>query len=149
MGQYEPDDSRDVTLNDGHEPGGIKRTGPRESETRQQDQDDGTDQQQEQQQGQGAQPGDQQQALDAQVGGARPEYDQYEVNQPGNINAQAEQAQPGYGNARDEEGHMEKEAAKGAEAGKEADKGKVKPGETSSRPDERAEADANRPLGKD
>ena len=98
--------------------------------------------QQEQQQGQGAQPGDQQQALDAQVGGPRPEYDQYEVNQAGNINAQAEQAQPGYGNARDEEGHMEDEAAKDG-------KDTAKPGETSLRPDERAEADANRPLGKD
>ena len=137
MGQYEPEDSRDVTLNDGHEPGGIKRTGPREDESRQQEQ--------QQQQGEGAQPGDQQQALDAQVGGPRPEYDQYEVNQAGNINAQAEQAQPGYGNARDEEGHMEKEAAKGAKDGKDT----AKPGETSPRPDERAEADANRPLGKD
>ena len=38
MGQYEPEDSRDVTLNDGHEPGGIKRTGPREDESRQQEQ---------------------------------------------------------------------------------------------------------------
>ena len=137
MGQYEPEDSRDVTLNDGHEPGGIKRTGPREGESRQQEQ--------QQQQGEGAQPGDQQQALDAQVGGPRPEYDQYEVNQAGNINAQAEQAQPGYGNARDEEGHMEDDAAKGAKDGKDT----AKPGETSSRPDERAQADANRPLGKD
>ena len=41
MGQYEPDDSRDVTLRKGHEPGGIERTGPREHETRQQDQGDG------------------------------------------------------------------------------------------------------------
>ena len=80
MGQYEPNDSRDVTLTDGHEPGGIKRTGPREAETREQ----------EEQQSEGAQPGNQQQALDAQVGGPRPEYDQYEVNQAGNINNQAE-----------------------------------------------------------
>lgn len=34
MGEYEPDDSRDVTLNPGPEPGGIERTGPREGETR-------------------------------------------------------------------------------------------------------------------
>lgn len=34
MGEYEPDDSRNVTLKPGHEPGGIERTGPRESETR-------------------------------------------------------------------------------------------------------------------
>ena len=37
MGQYEPDDSRDVTLKPGHEPGGLERTGPRESETRKRD----------------------------------------------------------------------------------------------------------------
>ena len=30
MGEYEPDDSRNVTLKPGHEPGGIQRTDPRE-----------------------------------------------------------------------------------------------------------------------
>lgn len=34
MGEYEPDDSRNVTLKPGPEPGGIERTGPREHETR-------------------------------------------------------------------------------------------------------------------
>jgi hypothetical protein len=34
MGQYEPHDSRNVTLKPGPEPGGIERTGPREGETR-------------------------------------------------------------------------------------------------------------------
>ena len=34
MGEYEPDDSRNVTLKPGSEPGGIERTGPREHETR-------------------------------------------------------------------------------------------------------------------
>ncbi|RPF71624.1 hypothetical protein [Aurantiacibacter spongiae] len=34
MGEYEPEDSRDVTLKPGHEPGGIKRTGPQEDEAR-------------------------------------------------------------------------------------------------------------------
>ncbi|MBX7539444.1 hypothetical protein [Qipengyuania sphaerica] len=63
-------------------------------------------------QGEGAQPGNQQQALAAQVGGPRPEYDQYEVNQPGNINKLGQaQAQQGYGNARNEEGQMEQDAA--------------------------------------
>ncbi len=38
MGQYEPDDSRNVTNKPGHEPGGIERTGPREGETRTGDQ---------------------------------------------------------------------------------------------------------------
>ena len=132
MGQYEPNDSRDVTLTDGHEPGGIKRTGPREAETREQ----------EEQQSEGAQPGNQQQALDAQVGGPRPEYDQYEVNQAGNINKQAE-AQSGYGNARDEDGQMEQDAAlEDADAKSAA----AQPGEISDAPDKRAAADAARPL---
>ena len=34
MGEHEPDDSRDVTLKPGHEPGGIERTGPKEGEVR-------------------------------------------------------------------------------------------------------------------
>ncbi|QZH75931.1 MAG: hypothetical protein JY451_04960 [Erythrobacter sp.] len=34
MGEYEPDDSRKVTLEPGHEPGGIKRTGPQEDGAR-------------------------------------------------------------------------------------------------------------------
>lgn len=132
MGQYEPNDSRDVTLTDGHEPGGIKRTGPREGETREQ----------EKQQNEGAQPGNQQQALDAQTGGPRPEYDQYEVNQAGNINKQAE-AQSGYGNARDENGQMEQDAALEETDAKSA---AAQPGEISDAPDERAAADAARPL---
>lgn len=132
MGQYEPNDSRDVTLTDGHEPGGIKRTGPREAKTREQ----------EKQQNEGAQPSNQQQALDAQVGGPRPEYDQYEVNQAGNINKQAE-AQSGYGNARDEDGQMEQDAALEEADAKSA---AVQPGEISDAPDKRAAADAARPL---
>lgn len=35
MGKYEPDDSRDVTLNPNTAPGEPPRTGPREGETRQ------------------------------------------------------------------------------------------------------------------
>lgn len=34
MGQYEPDDSRNVTLKPGNEPGDIKRTGPQEGKAR-------------------------------------------------------------------------------------------------------------------
>lgn len=34
MGEYEPDDSRKVTQKPGHEPGGIKRTGPQEDKVR-------------------------------------------------------------------------------------------------------------------
>lgn len=36
MGQYEPDDSRKVTLSNDSAPGEPERTGPREGETRQQ-----------------------------------------------------------------------------------------------------------------
>lgn len=34
MGEYEPKDSRNITLKPGHEPGGIERTGPREGDAR-------------------------------------------------------------------------------------------------------------------
>ena len=40
MGEYEPDDSRDVTLSTHQAPGEPPRTGPREGETRQQGQGD-------------------------------------------------------------------------------------------------------------
>ena len=36
MGEYEPDDSRDVTLSDHQAPGEPERTGPREDEARRQ-----------------------------------------------------------------------------------------------------------------
>ncbi len=102
--------------------------------------------QEEQQQNEGAQPGNQQQALDAQVGGPRPEYDQYEVNQPGNINKQAE-AQSGYGNARNEDGQMEQDVATESFGSQPLQQGdSAQPGEISDRPDERAAADAARPL---
>ena len=106
---------------------------------------------QQQDQPQGAQPGDQQQALHAQTGGPRPEYDQYEVNQAGNINKQAD-AQQGYGNARDNSGQMEQDVATGnlgkqqLHQGDDFD-GNMQPGEISQRPDTRAAADADRPLG--
>ncbi len=34
MGEYEPRDSRDVTLKQGNEPGSAERTGPKEDEVR-------------------------------------------------------------------------------------------------------------------
>ena len=40
MGEYEPDDSRDVTQSTHRAPGEPPRTGPREGETRQQGQGD-------------------------------------------------------------------------------------------------------------
>ena len=127
MGEYAPDDQRMVHRSD-----------------------DGSWQQQEQDQ-KGAREGDQQQALHAQTGSARPEYDQYEVNQPGNLNNEAE-AQRGYGNARDADGQMEQDVATAGMGEQPLAQGDsvvsdAQPGEISDRPDERAAADANRPLG--
>ena len=101
MGQYEPNDSRDVTLNQGHEPLGLERTGPREGETRQQEQSE-----------------------DA-------------------------HAQRGYGNARNEDGTMEQDVATGDLGNQRLAQGSdnAQPGEISGQPDERARADADRPLG--
>ena len=112
------------------------------------DNDNDTATRQPQQQAGGARPGNQQQALDAQTGGPRPEYDQYEVNQAGNINHQAK-AQAGYGNARDESGQMEQDVATGSMGANPLAQEDSQPGEISPRPDQRAAADADRPLGKD
>ena len=51
MGELEPDDSRDVTLSDHRAPGEPPRTGPREGETRGQQQQQGQDGQSQQQSG--------------------------------------------------------------------------------------------------
>lgn len=127
MGEYEPEDSRNVTLKQGHEPGGLKRTGPREDQARaeaqeregekkekkkgdkgepmpgqqqrqrqsqSQSQSQGRSQTQDQNQRGKVHPpqphgsslaGNQKQAIDNEVGSARPEYDQYELNQPANL----------------------------------------------------------------
>ncbi|WP_375291890.1 hypothetical protein [Qipengyuania sp.] len=66
MGQYEPRDSRDVTLNKGHEPGGIERTGPREDKARRKAETEESDKM----------------AIDNPAGDPRPEYDQYNLNDP-------------------------------------------------------------------
>lgn len=126
MGQYEPNDSRDVTLNSSNNPIEPERTGPRENETRQDEQ--GQKERRSSDPTQTNEP----QAIKNASGVARPFYDQYEVNQPGNMNAQADAdaepvtqagshsgdektvpedgaAQPGYGNARNAEGRMEQD----------------------------------------
>lgn len=100
MGEYEPDDSRDVTLKPGHEPGGIERTGPHEQETREDARSEpGERQRQERERaveaGSAARPDrwaerDDPQATFSPAGDPRPEYDQYEVNQAGSINKRAE-----------------------------------------------------------
>ena len=58
-------------------------------------------------------------------------------------------AQPGYGNARNESGQMEQDVATGDLGNQSLAQGPdgTEPGEISQRPDERALADANRPLG--
>ena len=143
MGEYEPDDSRDVTLRQGHEPGGIERTGPREGETR-------TDERV-YPKGDVAQKGDQQQPTKADSRTPRQEYDQYEVNQADNVNKQSKpQAQMAYGNARDESAQQEQDVGSTG-LGNSLDTPDVngsQPGDISSNPAERAEADAERPLGK-
>ena len=107
---------------------------------------------------------DEPQAIKNPAGDARPHYDQYEVNQPSSINAKAKDAdaQGGYGNARDEQGHQEQDqgqdlpdpAADEHFEGQASDnppggEGKPVPGEISGDPAARAKADAGRPLGKD
>ncbi|MXO63321.1 hypothetical protein [Qipengyuania oceanensis] len=105
---------------------------------------------------------DEPQAIKNPAGDARPVYDQYEVNQPSSTNAKAPEAgaQGGYGNGRDEDGHMEQEqaeelpdpAADDHFEGQASDnppggEGKPVPGEISDDPAARAKADAARPLG--
>ena len=95
----------------------------------------------------GGQPGDQQQALDAQVGGPRPEYDQYELNQSGNINAQSE-AQS-FDSSPDADAQFEQQGDMPSSPQEERiDAERAIPGEISEDLDERLAADANRPLGK-
>ena len=207
MGQYEPTDSRTVTLDPKAAPGEPPRTGPREDESRKESDEartarkarDGEETQraddaiakrdggledengqqqadevspsltsgpyalmpQQQQQGaqlqqqvsDGAQPGDQQQGDKADTGTARPEYDQYEVNQSTSLN---KKAKGGYGNASTEDGEEEADMADAARGSDDdiddaaPDQArKAMPGETSDRPDVHAKADAARPLGKD
>ena len=132
MGQYEPNDSRDVTNTPSTNPIEPTRTGPREGETRDQDDRHG------EASAEGADGG---LATDNPVGDAEPEYNQYRINQPGvDPNAAREPvaadnagegsdkpeqepkgsdvspvdkgtAQGGYGNARDGQGHEEQDEA--------------------------------------
>ncbi len=102
MGEYEPNDSRDVTHSQGGDTPEPSRTGPREATTRQ-----------------------------AEQGGEK---------EGG--------AQPGYGNARDEDGKSEKDAGKDGSGASKApeSKGDGFVGETSADPAARARADAGRTL---
>jgi hypothetical protein len=92
MGEYEPDDSRKVTLTDNRAPGEPPRTGPRENEARQragqpvQAQTQGG---QSQSQSQGAAPG---QSPESAASGAPPHSWRSE---PGDPDRQAMQGQPG------------------------------------------------------
>ena len=69
MGEYEPDDSRNVTQVDHQAPGEPPRTGPREDTARA-----------EAEQRQPA--NDDKMAIENDTGIPRPEYDQYKVNDP-------------------------------------------------------------------
>lgn len=128
MGEYEPDDSRDVTLNPGHEPGGIERTGPREGETREQQtrKDDSW-------------------RSGEQAGGSA-------KGKPATGSPGQGGAQMGYGSERDEDGQAEQDEARHAGTGEGAAGGgmaQARPCAASSDPSAQAAADAARPLGKD
>ena len=114
------------------------------------------------------------QAIKAPAGSARPEYDQYEVNQATSINKRAGEpmpdqqqkakqgeqgsdegpgssgAQAGYGNSRTEHGKEERDMAdpkEGTDAKKaKGDDERAIPGETSTSPTQRLQADANPEL---
>jgi hypothetical protein len=176
MGQYEPNDSRNVTLKPGREPGGIERTGPREDEARReagqsksqsqsqsgQSQSQSSRQQQQEQERQDD-GGNSRSALDDPAGDPRPEYDQYAVNQPDTVNrpgvSERREARAAYGNSRDEDGRMEDPRAEQpsdpdrAERQQQAERqgggtvdGDGFVGETSPDPSRRARADAERQL---
>ena len=68
MGEYEPDDSRNVTLSDHQAPGEPERTGPREDKARRQ-----------------AEAENDEMAIDNPAGDPRPEYNQYNLNDPESI----------------------------------------------------------------
>ena len=163
MGEYEPDDSRDVTRSAGS--GGIEpeRTGPREEQARAQAEHA-------KRQSGGADPAstNEQQAVEAETASPRPEYDQYEVNQASSTNKQSMEngrmsqsmggqsqsmgssqegenggkAQTGYGNSRDEQGRSDE----GMRDDKTAQHEQAIPGEVSDRPDEKLYADAHPPM---
>ena len=123
MGQYEPGDSRNITLGEPKNPIEPPRTGPREDEAREM-----------------ARQGEQQ----------RPA--QHQMSEQQQRGAQTRQSagsgsQFGYGNMRDADGHSEQEMAQESDD-EEADEAAI-PAELSSRDDIRARADAERPLGKD
>ena len=135
MGEYAPEDQRTVHANAGPKDS-ISDWHEREKteRERQHDQYEGKA---------GAQPGDQPQALHAQTGGPRPEYDQYEVNQAGTINTQASQD-----TGPDSEAQFEQDGDIPASPQEERiDAERAIPGEISDDIDERLAADANRPLG--
>lgn len=181
MGEYEPEDSRDVTLGSSNNPVEPERTGRREPQARGDAKSDADRERAQAEQQAAAGKHDptatnDPQGIDNRAGDPRPVYDQYEVNQPGSINKKSEHAgrragsgqsqemngmkqsqqktkqggsitetgdaQAGYGNSKDAEGKSEQDAAKKDASGKDP------VGETSPAPNERAQADAARPLGK-
>ncbi|MXO86630.1 hypothetical protein GRI38_11400 [Altererythrobacter aurantiacus] len=150
MGEYEPNDSRNVTQNPNRSGSGIEpeRTGPKEDEVRRKAQQDAQEKERREQTRQAEQSDYDQtqtnepQAIKNDVGVSRPVYDQYEVNQPGSINGEAQSdtqpmqqqqqqsgdksrepmtengpAQSGYGNSRDADGREEQDEVKKTPSG--------------------------------
>ena len=104
MGEYDPDDSRDVTLSDHQAPGEPPRTGPREDAARRDAADgrpvneelarkDASDAAQvERAQAEPADP--ERMAIDNPAGAARPAYDQYKLNDPQSLDKRGSDQEP-------------------------------------------------------
>ena len=105
MGEYEPDDSRNVTQSDHQAPGEPPRTGPREGSTREGEQ---AREQQEPQAGEARRrsQAEQQERDDVTVNQARGGPIDEDLMTPEGMQ-HGESAQAGYGNARDEDGRSE------------------------------------------
>ena len=148
MGEYEPNDSRDVTLTSADTPVEPTRTGEREGETREQETD-------------AKAPPAGQYTLRRPAPGERGNIEA--PSQPSSIRAEAEEeeeeagekltggeAQAAYGNSRDEQGRSEQDAAEDGKAGggREAvSEGTDDETVLVDNPDAVARADAQRPLG--
>ena len=159
MGEYEPEDSRDVTQSSGSGSIEPERTGPREAQARAQ-----AEHAKRQAENKDPAATDEQQANQSETASPRPEYDQYEVNQPSSVNKQSMQggqmsqsmggqsqssgsktadgaAQSAYGNSRDEDGRSDQMMQTG-----ETGDGRATPGEVSEQPDVKLNADAHPPM---
>lgn len=156
MGEYEPDDSRKVTLTDDMAPGEPPRTGFREGETRQQDQASQEQQMHDER-------ADRSQQMDPSIenpdGSAAGSYGSQrdvasgQMDQSHNDKASLNQAKPtndgskaSYGNSQDEQGQMEQDLSTPEDAGTIEEDGFLDDTDESSA---QLRGDAKRPLSGD